>query len=256
VTESSLSTSEPTISWLTRVRLAASFLTILPIFDRRPHQPEAVAQSFGWFPLIGFAIGLLLVLEDYLLSAIMRPPPRAIALILSAIVITGALHLDALADTADALGAGSNRTRALEILRDSRVGTFGAVAIFFALLIEVSALASDADQNRRTALFLAFGLSRWAMVAVAHQMTYLRSQGSGTALLDNSRVPLRTASIVALIGAALMGLPAGLNAAVIAIVFCLIARWGYRRWLGGVTGDLIGASAQIIEITIIVACTH
>ena len=156
-------------SWegiLCQLRLAASFLTIIPLGPGLADN-AIVAASFRWFPLIGFAIGATLAVEDSLLLMLFPAMLRSVVVILSLVILTGAVHLDALADTADALGAGRNRQRALEILRDSRIGTFGAAAVFFSLALKIFALRALPEPYRLTALFVAPGLSRWSMVAVA-----------------------------------------------------------------------------------------
>jgi adenosylcobinamide-GDP ribazoletransferase len=241
-----------------QVALAASFLTIIPLLDARPRVSEVVAASFGWFPLIGFALGALLCAIDAAASAIMAPMARAIMLVMALTIATGAVHLDGLADTADALGAGRDRARALEIMRDSRIGTFGAIALFFLLIIKISALASALGSHRRVALYIAPGLARWAMVIVAWRMDYLRPQGAGGVLLQNDgwRNPL-LASILATGGMMLMWKLLAFRAVLVAMVLApasvLILRSFYRRWLGGVTGDLIGAAGEIIETAVMLA---
>lgn len=239
-----------------QLALAASFLTIIPLLGKRPGTSETVAKSFRWFPLIGFALGGLLVAADWAASAFIAPAARSIILVMVLTIVTGAVHLDGLADTADALGAGSDRSRALEIMRDSRLGTFGAVALFFLLIIKISALAAALGSHRRVALYLAPGLARWAMVAMTWRMDYLRPQGAGTALLRNTGgSDLLFASILALVGCALAWNRFALPAALIALILALILRSSYRRWLGGVTGDLIGAAGEIIETAVIVAAS-
>jgi adenosylcobinamide-GDP ribazoletransferase len=241
-----------------QVALAASFLTIIPLLDARPRVSEVVAASFGWFPLIGFALGALLCAIDSASSAIMAPTARAIMLVMALTIATGAVHLDGLADAADALGAGRDRARALEIMRDSGIGTFGAIALFFLLIIKISALAAALDSHRRVALYIAPGLARWAIVLVAWRMDYLRPQGAGATLLrdDGWRNPL-LASILAAGGMILMWKLLAFRAALVAIVLApalaLILRAFYRRWLGGVTGDLIGAAGEIIETAVMLA---
>jgi adenosylcobinamide-GDP ribazoletransferase len=245
-------TAAPREGVLVQVALAASFLTIIPILDGRPRSPEAVANSFKWFPLIGFALGALLMVEDWAGRAVMGPAARAIVAVMTLTVVTGAVHLDGLADTADALSAGGDRLWALEILRDSRIGTFGALAVFFCLILKVSALAGAAARPRSVTLFLAPGLARWAMVMVADRMEYLRREGAGSALLRNDRRDLITASVIAAGGTAVSG-TAGLRGAAIAVILALIMRSAYRRWLGGITGDLIGAAAEIVETGVMIA---
>ena len=100
---------------------------------------------------------------------------RSALLVLSMAVVTGAVHLDGLADTADALGAGRDRVRTLEILRDSRIGAFGALALFFVLVLKVISVATVFGTRRCAMLLLAPMLARWAMVAVSYRIDYLRS---------------------------------------------------------------------------------
>ncbi len=132
---------------LTELRLAVSFLTIIPVIDQRRASEDAVTASFAWFPVVGCLIGIALAAEDWLLSYVFAQVIRSVLIIISLTVVTGAVHLDGLADTADALGAGRNRERALDILRDSRVGTFGASAIFFDLTLKILALSTLAGTS-------------------------------------------------------------------------------------------------------------
>jgi adenosylcobinamide-GDP ribazoletransferase len=237
-----------------QIRLAISFLTIIPV-PTDPTTDEDVAASFGWFPLIGFALGSVLVGGDYLLAFFIHRTVRSILLVLVLTAITGAVHLDGLADTADALGAGRDRSRALTIMRDSRIGTFGAIAIFFVLALKVSALASPAH-SRPIALYLAPGMARWAMVATPYRLGYLREGGAGSALLGTQGDRnLRLASIISLLAFLPAGLSLGVHAAFLAIIITWLLRSFYARWLGGITGDLIGAAGEIVEAALLIALT-
>src|SRR5580700_9374580 len=138
----------PERGFIAEFPLAISFLTILPVIDRRPASEETVAASFAWFPIVGLLIGVALVGEDWLLAFFFAQVIRSVLIVISLTVITGAVHLDGLADTADALGAGRDRERALDILHDSRVGTFGASAIFFDLTLKILALSTLAGYHR------------------------------------------------------------------------------------------------------------
>ena len=246
------------VSWraiVTEIRLAAAFLTIVPLGGGSASDAEVTA-SFGWFPLIGFILGAMLVGADYLLAFFTTSAVRSTLLVLALTAITGAVHLDGLADTADALGAGRDRARALEILRDSRIGTFGAVAIFFALALKVAAIAS-AEHSRWMALYLAPGLARWAMVAVAYRLTYLREHGAGSGLLSaEAGSNVQVATVIALVAL----LPAGSVPALCGVVVALILVWMlrrfYARWLGGITGDPLGAAGEIVETAILIALTR
>ena len=241
--------------FLTELPLAISFLTILPVIDQRPASEETVAASFAWFPLVGFLIGLALAGEDWLFAHVFAQVIRSVLIVISLTVITGAVHLDGLADTADALGAGRDRDRALDILRDSRVGTFGASAIVFDLTLKILALSTLAGTRRYAALIVAPMLARWAMLLVAAGLPYLRASGSGSTLLSGKISGARTAvavvfTIIVMLILGAMRPIALATAVAIAIVFAM--RSFYRRWLGGVTGDLIGACGELVEIAVLV----
>jgi adenosylcobinamide-GDP ribazoletransferase len=239
---------------VTEIRLAASFLTVIPVGGGSATEAE-VAASFGWFPIVGFILGALLAGADYALAFFATDAVRSILLVLALTAVTGAIHLDGLADTADALGAGRDRMKALTILRDSRIGVFGAAAVFFVLALKAASLAS-APHSQRVALYLAPGIARWAMVAVPYKLAYLRASGAGSALLGGqAERNLRVASI----GALLALLPArsilAIRGAVVAIILVWMFRAFYERWLGGITGDLIGAAGEIVEAAVLVALT-
>lgn len=240
--------------YLTRLLLAASFLTILPLGPQTPAPDDEVAGSFGLFPLVGFIIGAALALEDRALALLFGGVIRSGLIVLTLVIITGALHLDALADTADAMGAGVDRDRALEILRDSSVGVFGAIAVLFWVGLQWSALAALDGPARSAAIYIAPGLGRWAMVAVAPGLDYLRAAGAGSFLKPQwSWFNLRVASAIAVVAIIPVFSSLTRAAAAAAIIVALAARWFYRRWLGGVTGDLLGAAGAIAELASMLA---
>jgi adenosylcobinamide-GDP ribazoletransferase len=240
--------------YITGLRLAASFLTVLPVGPRAQASEKELAASFGMFPLVGFILGAALALEDLILAPLFGAEIRSALVILTLVAITGALHLDALADTADALGAGADRSHALEIMRDSRLGVFGSIAIFAWLGLQWIALASLQGATRSAALYLVPGLGRWAMVAVAAGLDYLRPAGAGSFLKPEwSWSNLRTASAIGLIAIFPVFSSHARAATAAAIVVVLALRWLYRRWLGGVTGDLLGAAGALAELAAMLA---
>ncbi len=244
----------PPTSVLTQIRLAAGFLTIFPLVDGQASAPEEVSASLGWFPLVGFAIGSALAAEDYLLGFVCGSAIRAAIVVMTLAIITGAVHLDGLADTADALGAGRDRKRALEILRDSRIGTFGACALFFVLALKVLAIAGSGGKLRYAALWLAPGIARWAMVALAHRLDYLRPDGAGTTLLaHDGRRNLMLASSIAIAGALPLAGYHSIRVLITVIAITVGIGAFYRKWLGGLTGDLIGAAGEIVETAALLA---
>jgi adenosylcobinamide-GDP ribazoletransferase len=239
---------------LIRALLAASFLTILPLGPSRPADEEDVARSFGFFPLVGFLIGAALTVEDFILATVFGVPIRSGLIVLTLVIVTGALHLDALADTADALAAGADRKRALAILRDTSVGVFGITAVALWLGLQWVALAALQGPTRAAAIYLSPGLGRWAMVAVAAGVDYLRAAGAGSFLKPQWSWPnLRLATIITLIAIIPVFSSHARAAAGAAIAVAVGARWFYGRWLGGVTGDLIGAAGAIAELAAMLA---
>lgn len=241
---------------LKQIRLAASFLTILPLGPGLPASPDDQAASFGWFPLVGFALGLALCLEDRLLSPIYGPIVRSLLIVMTLAIVTGGLHLDGVADTADALGAGADRTRALAILRDSRIGSFGTIALIFVIGLKAAALAGAHGTHRYAALYTAPGLARWAMTGIGYGLEYLREQGAGTPLLKRGAARnLRVATFVTILAMVPLVGHRALRASLIAVVVTLMLRACYRRWLGGITGDLIGAAGEIVETAVLMAFT-
>lgn len=239
---------------LNQIRLAASFLTILPLAPKTLASPDDQAAAFGWFPLIGFALGLALCAEDRLLSVLFSSRLRSMLIVMTLAIVTGALHLDGLADTADALGARADRERALAILRDSRIGTFGTLALIFVIGLKTAALAGAHGSYRYAAIYAAPGLARWAMTGIGYGLEYLREQGAGTPLLKRGAARnLRVATIIAVIAMAPLLGRCAVRASLTAVVITLALRWFYRRWLGGLTGDLIGAAGELVETAVLIA---
>jgi adenosylcobinamide-GDP ribazoletransferase len=248
------SRAHPVAHRFNQIRLAASFLTILPLGPKTLASPDDQAASFEWFPLIGFALGLALCVEDRLLSPLFGSLLRSLLIVLTLTVVTGALHLDGLADTADALGARADRQRALAILRDSRIGTFGTLSLIFVIGLKVAALAGAQGLHRYAALYAAPGLARWAMTGISYGLDYLRDQGAGTPLLKRGAARnLRVATIIAVIAMVPLLGRCAVRASLTAVVITLGLRWFYQRWLGGVTGDLIGAAGEVVETAVLVA---
>jgi adenosylcobinamide-GDP ribazoletransferase len=233
---------------VTQIRLALSFLTIIPLRIESADESD-VAASMAWFPLIGLAMGLGFALEDYALSFFLGQVLRSAIIVLSMAALSGAVHLDGLADTADALGAGSNRDRALDILRDSRIGVFGAIALFFALGLKMLSLVGLSGKPRLAALILAPTIGRWALVAVSHKMDYLRAEGAGSSMLGRgSERNLVIASLIAILAMIPFLSRKVIIMYAIAVICVILMRSFYRRWVQGITGDLIGACGEIVEV--------
>jgi adenosylcobinamide-GDP ribazoletransferase len=228
---------------------AFTFLTRIPFPGAGAVDAETLARSSVWFPLVGAVVGG--IGAGALLGAHRLWPPFVAAglSLLATVLVTGAFHEDAVADAADGLGGGRSRERALEIMRDSRIGSYGAVALFLILSARIGCLTTMAPIDGARALIGAHVLARWSSLPLIWALPYARPQGTGTPFVGTVTRPrllggtLLTALLVAL-SLGWRAVPAGLAAAVITAI---AARY-FRCRLGGITGDCLGATNQIVEV--------
>lgn len=230
---------------------AIRFFTRLPVPGWVGHSAEALNQSARYFPAVGLLVGGIGALI-YLGAALIWPQPVAVLLSMAAtIYATGAFHEDGLADTVDGLGGGWEKLRILEIMKDSRVGSYGVVAMVLALLGKFLLLSSLEPALIPFALLAGHALSRFCATVLLATMDYVRED-----LLSKAK-PLATrlspgAMLVALsfVVAALAFLP--LEKVIFGVVLAaLVTFWlaaKFKRWLGGYTGDCLGATQQLSEI--------
>lgn len=237
-----------------RLAVAVAFLTRLPVPGAAAFDARAVGRASALFPAAGALLGALLATASRLLSQRLPPLLTAALLLALAALLTGALHLDGLADTADGLGGGRSREDALRIMRDHAVGAYGASALALLLLVEAAALASLLPRPDAAGwIVLAFTLSRWAPVPLSRFLPYARAGGGlGAATTEHGgTAELLVATGLAAGAAAWLG-AAGLAAAGAAAAS--IAAFGAlcRRRLGGVTGDTLGAAVLLVEALVLV----
>jgi adenosylcobinamide-GDP ribazoletransferase len=229
-----------------------SFVAALGFLTRVPVRAANPARGAALFPIVGAGVGAVVGGAAYGLAQFLPSLAAAgIALAVGAL-LTGALHLDGLADTADALGARS-RDRALEIMRDHATGAYGTAAITLDLLVKASALAVLAGDRAVIMYAIAAGaLSRAVPVLLALALRSVRADGAGAGF----RVAPSAALVAALIAIGVAFASGILHGAVLAVVAACVAlvlgSW-YRRWLGGVTGDTLGAATELAETAVLVA---
>jgi adenosylcobinamide-GDP ribazoletransferase len=241
--------------------LALQFLTRVPVPAWVGYRDEWLHQCARHFPLVGLFIGAVAALALLGASALW-PWPLAVLLSMAAtLVLTGAFHEDGLADTFDALGGAVSRDKALAIMKDSRLGTYGTVALVMVLALKAASLFALGAQAV-AALLLAHSVSRVLPVALIHGLPYAGDADAAKAKPLSTRVSLGGVGVAALSGVALAGGLIGARwlgvGAVIAslvavgLVALLMARW-LRRRLGGFTGDTLGATQQLGELAIYLA---
>lgn len=221
--------------------------------------PDALGRAAGWFPLVGLALGGLLAIEDRTI-ALLFPPLVSTAVVLATWkLLTGGIHLDGLADSLDGL-QGRDRAERLTIMRDGRIGVFGALGVIFLLLLEFAALAELRPPLRAMALLLAPAVGRATPLLLARTLRPASpGEGSGAAFMESVRPGAMVigGSVLLIAGAALLW-PWGLLAAAVGV----IAAWLVGRFLagglGGLSGDGLGAGVEVGELgaLLVLAAVH
>ncbi|RMB08726.1 adenosylcobinamide-GDP ribazoletransferase [Eilatimonas milleporae] len=233
---------------LADLRAALMLLTRLPVWRLADDGPPDLSRSVWAYPPVGALVGGLGAAVWAAGAGLGVPALVAAVLAFAATILaTGAFHEDGLADTADGLGGGLTVDRKLEIMRDSRIGTYGTVAVVLSLGLRIAALSALPLPLGAAALVTLACASRGAIVLMLAGLAPARTGGMG-AVAGN---PPRAVVVAGLILAALplvfwpFGMGAGMGVAVIAATACVA--WTARRQVGGYTGDLLGAGQQLSE---------
>lgn len=237
------------------LRLAGAFLTVLPVGRNLTCEPRRLARSMGLFPAAGLLLGLMLALADRAFAALFPLAVVDALLLLLLVVVTGGLHLDGLADTVDGLAGGRDRAGALRIMKDSRVGALGAVALMLALLLKYLCLHQLPAELKTAALVFMPAAGRWAQTTLAGGCRYARPEGgTGAAFVDQvgRRELLLAGATLAVAAIALFRWQGGALLLLLALAAMLLKNYFDRR-LGGVTGDVLGAATEIVEIFTLLA---
>lgn len=244
--------------------LALGFFTRIAVPSFADFKQDELNSAAKYFPLIGVIVGALgagvFILTSYIF-------PNAIAILLSmatTIYFTGAFHEDGLADSADGLGGGWDKERILTIMQDSRLGTYGAIALFLALFAKFELLTSLPQSFVAYALIIAHALSRLTAVFIMTTLCYVKSDGKAKPMASKlTTADVLVASFFGLLPALLLQCyfyPLELEARQIMTLLicvllplaavCLWWRLKIKRWLGGYTGDCLGAMQQLAELAI------
>ncbi len=242
---------------------ALQFLTVFTINRKHEVKEGDLARSMVFFPVVGFLIGLILVYADKLftLAALPQTIGNLLLLVLSALM-TRALHIDGLADTCDGVMGGKDHASRLAIMRDSRLGTAGALGIIFVVFIKYLCLNNLFDSEKVAALLTAPMLGRWSHTFMVYKSNYGREAGMGKAFVGHLRSSgLAWSSIIAAGLTAFVVIRGDARSAFLFLsVTCgvmLLTFLGKRyiiRKLGGVTGDSIGAVSELNEVLVFLLC--
>jgi len=211
-----------------------------------------MARSIVYFPLVGALLGAALALMDWGLHHLVSTQLAAAILLVAWMGLTGGLHLDGLADTADGLLGGWDRERRLAIMRDSHLGTFGALALFAVLLLKFSLLAHLPSGWRGRTLVLAPAVARWAMVQAIMCYPPAREEGLGHFFRQHVKAPdLILASVVALVLSFVCCGPWGLAIISGVLLVAFLFNGGVTRFIGGLTGDTYGGLCEVEEVCVL-----
>jgi adenosylcobinamide-GDP ribazoletransferase len=232
---------------------ALQFLTRLPAPSFADFQPDWITRAARYYPLVGILVGA--ISAGVLLAAgqLWSGPLPALLAIAAGVLITGGFHEDGLADTADGLGGGQTPARRLEIMKDSRVGTYGVLALGLVLAIKVAALAALPLATAALTLVAAHGAGRVAAVGVMVLGRHVsdRDDAKYKPAPDGVRPSeLLVAAVLGLGPLALLGW-AGLAGAAIGAVLATLLALTARRLIGGYTGDVLGGVEQVGELGVL-----
>lgn len=238
-------------------RAALAFLTRIPC-GKQPVSEAALAWAPAWFPVVGCMLGLAgsLVLLGLARAGSMVASVAAVAFLA---LITGAFHEDGLADSADALGGAFDRPRLFVILKDSRIGSFGAAALVLVLLLRITALAK-LGHAATAALVLSQTVSRTTPVWLMAMLPYVSpsetarsekavTRNAGQAVVATLFAAMATAGLVLDQDLPLRGV---LTAMTVALVLAVVCGWRFHVRAGGITGDFLGATQQLTDAAILV----
>jgi adenosylcobinamide-GDP ribazoletransferase len=232
---------------------ALMFLTRIPVGKQYVFRSEDLPRSTLYFPIVGLIIGSLGGLVLFGTEPFVPPVVAALLCMGATVAITGAIHEDGLADAADGLIGGLEPQRRLEIMRDSRLGSYGAIVLWFSLttkLFVLTALLEKGVYTAVSALIVAHGLGRAATVTLLFSHPYVRSDESkaspfGNAVTSGEIVTALFAPI--LVSFAFLG-----SQAVLPLIAAAAATWAagvyFQKKIGGITGDCLGATNQLVEL--------
>lgn len=231
--------------------IAIEFLTPLRLRKVQTYDDRTFAPALGWYPFAGLVIGVILALLDLGLRELLPAGPTAALLVAALALLSGGLHLDGVADTADGMAVQGDRARRLGVMSEGNTGPAGVMALVLVLLAQWSALASIPEDARFAALVVAPVLARWTVVPVGLLFPPARPRGLGHAIhsgLWPLAAPLATVIAVA-VAVGTFGV-AGIVLVALAALGAVMLAGAAARMLGGVTGDVYGAGIEVAQVVV------
>jgi adenosylcobinamide-GDP ribazoletransferase len=233
--------------------IAMQFLTIIPLPFNTRCQQEDLGRSTALFPLAGLTIGAILAGVNWLLTPWLARPLTDALLVMVMAALTGALHLDGLADICDGLAARGSRERFLAVMKDSHVGAAGAVGVALVILLKWQALAAVPETVKWQALLIFPLLGRFAQVLALAGADHARQDGLGAAFIQGMTARHLLVALFITVAACLALLPVkGVIALATVFGVTLIIKGYFQNRLGGLTGDIIGCICELAEIVALI----
>ncbi len=235
--------------------VALQFLTRLPIPKNLNPTKEEFGRCAPWFPAVGLIVGAILAIAAFILLALpLAPGIAAILILILGVLSTGAFHEDGLADTVDGVGGGWKKDDVLRIMRDSRIGAYGALAVIFLILIRAALLWGIEPAYWPHALVMAHLLSRWSILLPMKTIPYARadSPGLGKPIVESiswKGLALSTAGVM-IVCFAIQGFLGIFSLALVIVIPFLAGRYFIKR-IGGITGDCLGAINVLCEVAVL-----
>jgi len=236
---------------------AVMFLTRLPVSRFIDFKPEYLAQSTVYFPVVGAIVGIVGSLTLWFACIVFSPSLAVLVSMLATVLLTGAFHEDGLADSADGFGGGFTQERVVEIMKDSRIGTYGGVALWFAFTLKFYALLDLVSFSASTdvwlaakALIAAHTVGRASSLWLIYAYDYVRSESATSKPFAESVTPFRLGfgiSFSLAVSVLLIGWNTLILLTVSAGVVFLCGAY-FKRRIGGITGDALGAANLTVEI--------
>lgn len=241
--------------WIRRLGVemivAFQFLTRIPM-PATQFESDSLARAIKFFPLVGLVVGSGAVLLQKILVPHLSRPIVALIVLAYLVLITGCLHEDGLADVADGFGGGWTREQILSILKDSRIGSYGATALVLSLLARCLLLASLPLEHFAASVISAQVLCRWSSLPLSYFLSPAREQeGQGARIARMTSLSSLVFGSIFTFGIVAFALRWSAIAPLVASMLAvLLSGWFYLRKIGGVTGDCFGATSQLTEIAV------
>lgn len=236
---------------------ALMFYTRIPVPAWMKYDENMLNKATVYFPIIGWIVAGVSGLIFYMTSRVFNPEISILLSMVASILTTGAFHEDGFADVCDGFGGGWTKEKILEIMKDSRVGTYGSVGLILILAIKFFSLEILDNQTIIWSLFIAHSLSRFVALSYIFTLDYVREDALSKAKPIAKKMPFRDLSIafcIAIIPLLIYLIKTGnfflLLMFPLLILIHLYLSYFFKKWIGGYTGDCLGATQQVAEVVI------